>query len=93
MKKLLLLIIPILFLSGCSLFRESWQGFYYPNGCLECKDKYIYSPTFNDKESCLAWATELKNSRGNPNDTYECGKNCKAPDTKDGLYKCDETVD
>jgi len=93
MKKLALLIVPILLLSGCSFFRETWQGFYYPNGCLVCQDDYIYSPLFNDRASCLAWASDLKAGRGNPSDKYECGKNCKTPDYKEGLYVCDETVD
>lgn len=93
MKKILLLAFSILFLSGCSFSQETWQGFYYPDGCLVCQENYIYSPTFTDRASCLAWASHLKAQRGNQNDTYECGKNCKAPDHKDGLYECDETVD
>ncbi len=93
MKKILLITLPILLLSGCSFSRETWQGFYYPDGCLVCQENYIYSPTFNDRASCLAWASDLKAERNNPSDTYECGKNCKAPDTKDALYVCDETVD
>ncbi|MEK7115096.1 MAG: hypothetical protein AAB847_01940 [Patescibacteria group bacterium] len=73
--------------------KETWQGFYYPDGCLVCEDKYIYSPQFQDRASCLAWATNLKSQRNNSDDAYECGKNCKAPDHPGGLYVCDETVD
>lgn len=93
MKKLASLAVTLLFLSGCSFFLETWQGFYYPNGDLVSQDDYIYSPSFNDRAACLAWGSDLKAKKGNPNDKYECGKNCKAPDYKDGLYVCDETVD
>lgn len=85
-----LIVVGIyLFLSG----KETWQGFYYPDGCLICEDQYIYSPRFDDRASCLAWATNLKSQRNNPSDTFECGKNCKAPDHPGGLYVCEETVD
>ncbi len=93
MKKIFLIVLFITFLTGCDFVKENWQGFYYPDGCSLCQDDYIYSPPFDDKMSCLAWASELKAERRNPNDTFECGKNCKAPDYKDGLYVCDETVD
>lgn len=95
MKKIV--IVSILFLSGVLLtgcsFRDTWQGFYYPDGCLACSDKYIFSPIFNDKESCLNWAEDLKEKKGKPDDLYECGKNCKPPKTPDGFYLCKETVD
>lgn len=75
------------------LQKETWQGFYYPNGCLTCTDQYIYSPQYNDRASCLSWATSLKQQRNNSNDEFECGKNCKTPDEPGGLYVCEETVD
>ncbi len=95
MKKILsVLAIIILIIIAYKFFtKETWLGFYYPNGCLTCQEDYIYSPTFNDRASCLSWATTLKQQRNNPNDTFECGKNCKVPDTKDGFYVCKETVD
>lgn len=93
-RNLIILVVMVLVIVGYFVFKkDKWTGFYYPNGCLTCQDDYIYSPTFNDRASCLAWATNLKQQRNNPNDTFECGKNCKAPETSDGLYRCDETVD
>ena len=70
---------------------ERWQGFYYPNGCLSCSENYIYSPVFKDKESCFDWGNNLKYDRKNPNDTFECGKNCH--EEGEGMYICKETVD
>lgn len=92
MKHILLIFLFGIILGGCS-FRERWQGFYYPDGCLVCEDQYIYSPEFKDRVSCISWAHNLKAKRQNPNDDFECGKNCKAPDHVGGLYLCDETVD
>jgi len=88
MKKIILLLITISLLSmGCSL-GNNWQGVYYPDGCLTCEDKYIFSPVFNNYDECQRWAINIYNSRDNTNDQYECGKNCKH---KDGLQICDET--
>ena len=89
------LVIIAALISGYYLFfqKETWQGFYYPDGCLVCEDQYIYSPVLENRASCLAWASDLKQRRGNPDDTFECGKNCKAPDHQGGLYVCDETID
>lgn len=90
------IIVIILIVAGIYFFwggKETWLGFYYPDGCLTCTDKYIFSPQFDDRASCLAWATNLKQQRNNPSDDFECGKNCKVPDSPDGLYVCDETVD
>jgi len=84
-----LIILSGFLLSGCILTK--WQGFYYPNGCLSCDSQYIYSPIFNDLDTCMAWGEDLKEERGNPNDTFECGKNCKLK--SGGMYLCSETVD
>lgn len=90
MKKILLITLPVLFFVSCS-FSDSWLGFYYPNGCLSCEEDYIFSPEFNDKASCLKWAENLQDARNNPNDEFECGKNCKEMAYK--MYMCEETVD
>ena len=87
------IIILLIFVAYNFFKKETWLGFYYPNGCLTCQEDYIYSPTFKDKTSCLSWATTLKQQRGNPIDTFECGKNCKFPSTKYEAYVCEETVD
>lgn len=81
-----------LVLAWC-IFKDTRTWFYYPNGCLTCQSDYIYSPVFDNRVDCLSWATNLKAERNNPSDTFECGKNCKEPETKDDLYVCDETVD
>ena len=87
---IILLIVGIYFLWDR---KETWLGFYYPDGCLTCKEKYIFSPEFKDRASCLSWTTNLKAQRNNSADLFECGKNCKVPDSPDGLYICEETVD
>jgi len=97
MKKIICIIILIsIIIIGILLvvdyFKNEWQGFYYPNGCLACKDDYIFSPVYDTKEECLDWATQKKISRNNNNDLYECGKNCKLDSGLD-LYVCDETTD
>jgi len=71
--------------------KERWLGFYYPDGCLGCSENYIYSPKFETREQCFDWADALKIERDNPNDLFECGKNCKEQDS--GMYICEETVD
>ena len=95
MKKIITIAIAIVVIIVAYNFfkKDSYLGFYYPNGCLTCQEDYIFSPKFNDRASCLSWATTLKQQRNNPSDTFECGKNCKAPDTKDGFYVCKETFD
>lgn len=95
MKKIIPLIIVIILIIAVYNFfkKDTWLGFYYPDGCLTCQENYIFSPTFKDRASCLSWATNLRQQRNNPNDLFECGKNCEAPDTKNGLYTCEETVD
>jgi hypothetical protein len=70
--------------------KNTWQGFYYPDGCLSCASKYIYSPIFETKEQCFNWANSLKTSRNNTEDLFECGLNCK---NKNGSNVCEETVD
>ncbi|GAB0175334.1 MAG: hypothetical protein HHAS10_12130 [Candidatus Altimarinota bacterium] len=76
-----------------SLQSETWQGFFYPRGCLWCQSEYIYSRPYKSREECLAWGSQLKAQRNIPEDKFECGKNCKPPNTKDGLYVCESTVD
>lgn len=68
--------------------RDTYKGFYYPDGCLVCEDKYIFSPTLNSAEDCVKWAEGLKSNSNNPNDTWECGKNCK---WKNGFNVCETT--
>jgi hypothetical protein len=67
--------------------KDTYRGFYYPDGCLTC-DNYIVSPDLNSAEDCVKWAEGLKGARGNPADKWECGKNCK---WKDDLSVCEST--
>jgi len=88
MRKILIILFTAMILVGCS--SNTWQGFYYPNGCLSCESDYIYSPIYKTKEECFDWAYSLKDERGNPSDLFECGKNCK----DNGYYNvCEETID
>ena len=86
----LVIICGLIYLGYSLIFKETWQGVYYPNGCLVCEDEYIFSPIFKTKEECLDWVREKKMTRNNENDLYECGKNC---DWESGLIICEETVD
>jgi hypothetical protein len=86
----------VAFLIGGAFFwffngKDSWLGFYYPNGCLTCTEDYIFSPQFDSKQQCFDWANNLKRSRNNSSDDFECGSNCKEVGYK--AYRCDETVD
>lgn len=87
----LIVIIAIAYFGYNSIFKkDTYKGFYYPNGCLICEDKYIFSPVLNSAEDCIKWAKGLKFNSNNPNDTWECGKNCKQ---KNGFNICEETFD
>ena len=90
MKNLIPLLVIVLIIIAFSK-KESWLGFYYPNGCLSCESDYIFSPEFDSKEQCFAWANDIKRRRDNPEDLFECGLNCKKDDY--GMYICKETVD
>lgn len=89
-KKILISIVVIIVIYfGYSLLfsKDTYRGIYYPNGCLICNN-YIVSSDLNSAEDCVRWAEGLKSSSGNPNDTWECGKNCK---WKNELSVCEET--
>jgi hypothetical protein len=51
-----------------------------------------YGGEFNDKESCLRWIYSAR-LRHDGNYGYECGKDCKPPESPNGLYVCSETID
>lgn len=76
--------------------REVWMGFYYPGGNIS--GDAIYSPEVKDKEACIRWAEDMWHSRPsdrdvNPQDLYECGKNCEIRNAGLGLYQCKQTFD
>ncbi len=78
----LLIVTSALTLTGCTLRKDTWMGFYYKGGnYFDTK----YSPVFSTKEGCIEWAEELRNSNPkdkavSPGHLYECGKNCKLDD-------------
>ena len=87
-----LLFLFIIVLSGCSnklsLSKTTWQGTYYPNGCLTCEEDYVYSQTFDNFNDCKTWAL---NKKSNSSDKVTCDKNCKNPDEY-GMQTCEEVI-
>lgn len=82
----ILILIPIL-LWGC-VKNHSWQGTFYPEGCLTCESKYVYSPVFNTFKDCKNWAdSRVKHGE----DKASCGRNCEYQGKMD-LSKCDTVV-
>lgn len=76
--------------------QQAWRGFYYPGGVIS--GPAIYSPEYKTKEDCISWAeNEWKlrpqDSLLDPQDLYECGKNCKVRNKEIGLHVCDQTFD
>ena len=51
MKKIItIVIVVVITIVAYNFFKkDSYLGFYYPNGCLTCQEDYIFSPKFNDK--------------------------------------------
>ncbi|MCF7845928.1 MAG: membrane lipoprotein lipid attachment site-containing protein [Candidatus Peribacteraceae bacterium] len=90
MKKIFIALVSTTLLAGCG---NTYQGFYYPNGCLVCEEDWILSPVFETREECILWIEEIENKRQNPNDDFECGKNCRANPELDTIQICDETFD
>lgn len=103
MKLLLTFLLMGFALSACGLFGEEWQAFYYPEGCLACKDQWEFSPILDSYEDCAAWAqnhsrkrlAECKSSTCTDRvrqDYAECGVDCSLHKDLD-IYICDETLD
>lgn len=88
----ILLLSSIYMLATKEEKEETWQGVYYPNGCLVCEEDYIFSPLLSTQSLCLRWAEKLKANRNNVNDSFECGKNCKPFKHEHDFLVCEETV-
>lgn len=85
---ILIIVIAVIYFGYNLLFKkDTYRGFYYPDGCLVC-DNYIVSPDLNSAEDCVKWAEGIKSQSGNPKDLWECGKNCK---WKEGFSICETT--
>ena len=70
----------------------NWSLFFYPEGCLSCQSKWIIEiDEYSSEKACEDAGDALRISRGNPNDTFECGYKCKVYDSSG--YLCKETVD
>lgn len=68
--------------------KASWQP-HYDNAFIIAAQS---GPIFNDENSCLDWIHQRELNPGNDSD-FECGKNCKPPNTIYGPYICNETSD
>ncbi len=76
--------------------QDNWRGFYYPGGNIS--GPAIYSPEYKTKEDCIAWGENERTLRPqdssiDPQDLYECGKNCKVQNKEIGLHVCEKTFD
>lgn len=67
---------------------DTWRPLWENEGTLQIG----VGPEFTNKDECLSW---IQAERMYPGGRYnfECGSNCKAPNTVNGLYRCDEAVD
>ena len=79
---------------------DTFEGTYYPEGCLTCEDSYIFSPEFETEFKCISWAQDQRKYRDNlgldtSHDRAECGKNCKweRPSGQSQFLVCEETFD
>lgn len=72
--------------------RGKWQAAYYPDGCLDCTDKWIFSPFFETANECINWVHSKAEARNNNSDAAECSYDCRKRADFGGLV-CKETVD
>ena len=70
-----------------------WQAVYYPEGCLDCQDKYIFSPFYETVNECIDWVHAKAEARKNGSDAAECSFDCKKNYDVGGILVCKETVD
>lgn len=86
--RMILLVILFLMVACTKLEKNSWQGTYYPEGCLTCDSEYVYSPVFKTFNECKSWAdTKIKNGE----DKASCGRGCEFEGKMD-MSKCDLVV-
>lgn len=93
----ILLFVSILLgskiLKSTSEIKGKWQAAYYPNGCLDCHDDYIFSPYFDTVNECIIWVHAKADTRKNRTDAAECSFDCKKNYDFGGIQVCKETVD
>ena len=73
--------------------KGKWQAVYYPDGCLDCENSYIFSPFFNDVNACIDWVHVKAKERNNNRDAAECSFDCKKNYDLGGIMVCKETID
>ena len=92
MKKLpeiLVLMVLILgTITGCSKKDEEWSGFVYPNKNNLTDHRNI--GTYSSLEQCRDAALSLMSTSNWFNGDYECGLNCKS--SSYGGMLCDKTL-
>jgi hypothetical protein len=82
------------FLGGTtSETKGKWQAVYYPDGCLDCQEKYIFSPFFETVNKCIDWVHLKASERNNNVDAAECSFDCRTNYDLGGIQVCKETVD
>lgn len=70
-----------------------WQAVYYPEGCLDCQEKYIFSPFYETVNECIDWVHAKAETRKGSSDAAECSFDCKKNYDIGGISVCKETVD
>lgn len=88
MKKLYLLMISTLLLTGC--VTDTWTGFFYADA--NDLTKFITEAPFDTSEECLEWidSQAVQVTRGDYH--WKCGKNCEKAAVLEGLPFCEETI-
>ena len=88
MKKLLIIIISTILLTGCS-FTQEWTAFYYPDkNDVGNSSKWKTQSGFKTVEDCRSWV--MQTAGDNTTFDYECGLNCKIDES--GLNICKKTI-
>lgn len=54
--KLILLFVFLFSTHVSAKNNENWQGTYFPHGCIDCENNYVYCPTFKSFGECKKWA-------------------------------------
>lgn len=87
MKYSLLLLIPILFFTGCS--DKTWVGFYYPDN--QNKKIRTVEKNLSSLSECKTWGESQKATRSDDEGSFECGLGCRYSDEW-REFTCDEVI-
>ena len=86
MKKVVILVIMLVVLTGCSKQSDKWTGFYYPEGEPKQGKAKFETQEFETKDICEKWANEKTQS--NEKAAYFCGFQCNYDSS--GQYACND---